>query len=284
MKRLIVNADDFGLHHEVNKAIIKGYQTGCLRSTSLMPTGVAVEEACELARENPELGVGIHLTLVAERPLLPLDKVSTLVGSDGKFFRDHVEFIKNFVLGKIDKAQIYAECEAQISKAVSCGLNITHIDSHQHLHTLPGITDMCMELARKYNIDKMRFPGENCLFTGGYPTQAFRMVAKCGLTMCSHLARRKGKCYNMHMPDCFFGMLAGGNMQENYFFNILRSLPEGVSEIMVHPGADNHELDKCYDWQYHWEDELASVTSPKVMEYIRNNDIKLISFKELLNE
>ncbi len=284
MKKLIVNADDFGLHPEVNKAIIKGYQEGCLRSTSLMPTGVATEEACELARENPGLGVGIHLTLVAEKPLLPLEKVSTLVGADGKFYKDHVEFIKNFVTGKIDKAQLYAECEAQINKAMALGLNITHLDSHQHLHVLPGIAGMCMELAQKYGISKMRFPGEGYTFRGDYPAEAFRFVAKCGLTFCADLARHKGKCYNMVMPDNFFGMLAGGNMQEKYFMNIIRSLPEGVSEIMVHPGADNEALGKCYDWQYHWEDELASVTSPAVMDYIKDNDIKLISFKELLNE
>ena len=284
MKRLIVNADDFGLHTEVNKAVIKGYQAGCIRSTSLMPTGAAVEEACELARKNPGLGVGIHLTLVAERPLLPPDKVPTLVGADGRLFRNHVEFIKNFCLGKIDKEQLYAECDAQISKAVSLGLNITHIDSHQHLHVLPGVAAICRDLARKYGVTKMRFPGEGYGFIGGYSTELFRFVARCGLTLCADMARYKSKCYNIGMPGHFFGMLAGENMQEEYFMNILRSLPDGVSEIMVHPGADNKALDSCYDWQYHWEDELATVISPQVMRYIKDNDIKLISFKELLNE
>ena len=106
MKRLIVNADDFGLHSEVNKAIIQGYQRGCIRSTSLMPTGAAVEEASQLARENPWLGIGIHLTLVAENPLLPRDKVSTLLAANGKFHADHMVFIKNYLLGSIDKGQL----------------------------------------------------------------------------------------------------------------------------------------------------------------------------------
>ena len=284
MKRLIVNADDFGLHTEVNKAVIKGYQRGCIRSTSLMPTGAAVEEAAELARKNPWLGIGIHLTLVAERPVLPLDKVSTLIDASGRFHADHMVFIKKYLQGEIDKGQLYAECEAQIAKAMSLGLNITHLDSHQHLHTLPGVTQICLELMQKYHIHRMRYPGEAFCFTGGYAGGMFRRIAKCGLTACAMLARHRAKCYNIVMPEHFFGMLAGGHMEERYFLNILRALPEGTSEIMVHPGCDAAVLGRVYDWQYHWEDELASVTSEKAMRYLKAQGIELISFKELTDE
>ena len=284
MKKLIVNADDFGLHTEVNKAVIKGYQKGCIRSTSLMPTGAAVEEACELARGNPGLGIGIHITLVAERPVLPVEKVATLVDENGYFHADHMVFIKKYLLGEIDKGQLYAECEAQISRAMSLGLNITHLDSHQHLHTLPGVTPICLELMKKYHIHRMRYPGEAFAFTGGYDAGLFRRVAKCGLTVCAMLARRRAKCYNVMMPEHFFGMLAGGHMEERYFLNILRALPDGVSEIMVHPGCDAAALGSVYDWQYHWEDELASVTSLETMRYLKEHEIELVSFKELTHE
>lgn len=284
MKKLIVNADDFGLHTEVNKAVIKGYQQGCLRSTSLMPTGAAVEEASQLARQNPELGIGIHITLVAEKPVLPLDKVSTLVDEQGHFHADHMVFIKKYLQGQIDKGQLYAECEAQIAKAMSLGLNITHLDSHQHLHTLPGVTEICLELMKKYNIHRMRYPGEAFGFTGGYHSGMFRRLAKCGLTACAMLARRRAKCYNIIMPEHFFGMLAGGHMEKKYFLNILKALPDGISEIMVHPGCDVKALGSVYDWQYHWEDELASVTSEEAMSYLRQQKIELISFKELTHE
>ena len=284
MKKLIVNADDFGLHTEVNKAVIKGYQQGCIRSTSLMPTGAAVEEACELARENPGLGIGIHITLVAERPVLPVEKVATLVDENGYFHADHMVFIKKYLLGEIDKGQLYAECEAQIARAMSLGLNITHLDSHQHLHTLPGVTPICLELMKKYHIYRMRYPGEAFAFTGGYDAGLFRRVAKCGLTVCAMLARRRAKCYNVMMPEHFFGMLAGGHMEERYFLNILRALPDGVSEIMVHPGCDAAALGSVYDWQYHWEDELASVTSLETMRYLKEHEIELVSFKELTHE
>lgn len=281
MKKLIVNADDFGLHTEVNKAIIKGYQKGCIRSTSLIPTGAAVDEAVQLALENPGLGVGVHLTLVAERPVLPVDKVRTLVGEDGKFLPDHVAFIKKYVTGGIDEAELLAECDAQIAKATGLGLEITHLDSHQHLHVLPGLSKICLKLMGKYNISKMRFPGESFIFTGGYPTPIARMIAKCGLTVCSMMARSKAKAYNKIMPEHFFGMVAGGHNEEKYFLQIVKSLPEGVSEIMIHPGADDKVLGKVYDWQYHWEDELQSVTSSEVMRYLTERGIKLISYRDL---
>lgn len=281
MKKLIVNADDFGLHTEVNRAVIQGYQKGCLRSTSLITTGSAVDEAVELAKENPGLGIGIHLTLVAERPMLPPEQVPTLVGDDGKFLPDHVAFIKRYVSGGIDREELFAECEAQIAKAMDLGINITHLDSHQHLHVLPGISKICLKLMGKYNISKMRYPGEAFFFTGGFPVGLGRRIAKCGLTVCADIAKGKAKWYNKKMPDYFFGMVAGGHNEEKYFLNILKSLPDGVSEIMIHPGANDMELGKCYDWQYHWQDELNSVTSQEVMKYITEHDISLISYADL---
>lgn len=284
MKRLIVNADDFGLHTEINRAIIKGYQQGCLRSTSLMPTGRAAEEAAELACENPGLGVAVHITLVAEKPVLPPEKVPTLVGPDGYFFPDHIAFIRQFAAGRIRLAELQAECEAQISRVEQLGVTISHLDSHQHLHVLPKIIDLCLALMKEHNIQKMRLPAEGYLFSGGYPAPFARKIAKCGLTACAQLAARKARRAGVLMPQAFFGMLAGGHMEQKYFSAILRSLPEGVSEIMVHPGADNKILGGFYDWQYHWEQELSSVTSEETMQYLAAQPIELISFKELSHE
>ena len=283
LKSLIVNADDFGLHTAVNHAVINGYEKGCLRSTSLMPTGSAVEEAAALARQCPELGVGVHITLVAEYPVLPPERVRSLIGSDGRFFPDHVAFIKAFVQGKIRMAELYAECEAQIQRVKSLGIDISHLDSHQHLHVLPKIIDVCLELAKKYDIHRMRLPAEGCFFTGGYPAPLARKIARGGLSLCARLARQRA-AGRMAMPDAFFGMLAGGHMEQKYFQAVLQALPEGVSEIMVHPGLDNAVLGAAYDWQYHWVDEYHAVTASAVLEYIRQSGIRLISFKELSDE
>ncbi len=281
MKRLIVNADDFGLHSAVNHGIIEGYQKGCLRSTSFVAAGAAAEEAAELARENPGLGVGIHLTLVAERPVLPPEKIPSLVGDDGLLLSDHTAFIKRYMTGGVRMEELRAECEAQILRARQLGVRLTHIDSHQHLHVLPGVISLALVLAKEYGFSKMRLPAEAFLFSGGYPVSVGRYIAKCGLTSCALIAKNAMRRAGISTPEAFFGMIAGGHMFLPHFMAILRALPEGVSEIMVHPGTDNRVLDDIYHWQYHWEEELASVTSKEAMVYIETQGIRLISYEEL---
>ncbi len=281
MKRLIVNADDFGLHSAVNHGIIEGYEKGCIRSTSFIAAGAAAEEAAELAQEHPGLGVGIHLTLVAERPVLPPSEVPSLLGENGRLLPDHIAFIRRYMTGGVRGEELYAECEAQILRAREMGVQLTHIDSHQHLHVLPGVVKVVLSLAKKYGFTKMRLPAEPYLFTGGYPTSAGRYVAKCGLTSCARMAKSAIRSAGIVTPDSFFGMLAGGHLYTPHFLSIMRALPEGVSEIMVHPGKDNRVLDDIYHWAYHWEEELASVTSEEEMKMIEERQIRLISYEEL---
>ena len=283
MKRLIVNADDFGLHSAVNRGIIEGYKKGCIRSTSFVAAGAAAEEAAMLARENPGLGVGIHLTLVAEQPVLPPEKIPSLVDGDGCLMPDHVAFIRRYMKGGVRMEELRAECEAQILRARQMGVQLTHIDSHQHLHVLPGVIRLVTSLAKEYGFSKMRLPAEAFLFKGGFHASAGRYVAKCGLTFCARMAKREMNRAGISTPDAFFGMLAGGNMLSPRFMAILRALPDGVSEIMVHPGTDNYVLDEIYHWRYHWEEELAAVTSDEARDYVEAHGIRLISYEELTN-
>lgn len=281
MKRLIVNADDFGLHSSVNQGIIEGYKKGCLRSTSLVVAGASAEEAVALAHDNPNLGVGVHLTLVAERPVLPPDQIPSLIGQNGYLLPDHAAFICRYMSGGIRKAELRAECEAQILLAKKMGVRPTHLDSHQHLHVLPGVAQIIVDLALQYSIMKIRLPAEPVFFRGGYPASLGRYVSKCGLTMCARMAKNAIHHAKINTPDYFFGMLAGGHLYEHYFLSILRALPDGISEIMVHPGKNNRALNDIYHWEYHWEEELASVTSAEVMEIIKERQIDLISYGEL---
>lgn len=281
MKRLIVNADDFGLHSAVNQGIIEGYEKGCIRSTSFVAAGFAAEDAANLARMNLGLGVGIHLTLVAERPVLPPSQVPSLIGENGHLLADHTAFIRRYMLGGIRMEELYAECEAQILLARKMGVHLTHIDSHQHLHVLPHVIQVVLALAKQYGFTKMRLPAEPFLFTGGYPTSVGRYIAKCGLTSCTCIAKNAIHRAEISTPDFFFGMLAGGHLYTQHFLTILRALPDGVSEIMVHPGKDNRVLDDIYHWNYHWEEELASVTSTEALKLIEEQQVRLISYEEL---
>lgn len=281
MKKLIVNADDFGLHTMINQAILKGHVAGCITSTSLMAMGNGFDEAVHMALKTPSLDVGVHLTLVAERPVLPPDKVKTLVDKNGVFATDYMQFILRYFQGKIDLDEVYNEFSAQIERIINSGISISHLDSHQHLHVLPKITDICITLAKKYKIKTMRIPAEPYLFMGGYDADVKRIIGKCGLTFLANRARKKVIGHSIHVPNHFFGMLAGGHLNEHYLKNIITSLPEETSEIMIHPGHDTKVLQSVFPWAYQWENELNAVISPSVMKLIREEDVKLSSFGEL---
>ena len=279
MKKLIVNADDFGLHEEINKGIIKGFQEGFITSTSLMCSAPAFENAVALAKENPGLGIGIHLTLVGSVPsVLPKEKISSLVNDKGLFPENYVAFAKMFYTGQVKMVQLESELRAQIEKALATGLNITHVDSHQHTHVLPGMTGLVVKLCNEYKIKNIRIPQEGYFFSGGFAGGLGRKIGRAGLSFCACLAAMQAKSTGLAYPESFFGMLAGGNLNETLVGNIITSLPDGVSEIMTHPGLNKQELDKHFTWDYHWEDELNAFLSAKNKTLLEQHKVALMNF------
>ena len=282
MKQLIVNADDFGLHPLINAGIIKGHQEGFITSTSLMPSAPCWQEAVRLAKENPRLGIGVHLTLVGSVPsVLPREQVSSLLDDDGLFLPDYVAFAKRYYSGAVKKAELEAELRAQLERALSCGVNITHIDSHQHTHVLPGINSLVLKLSNEYNIIRVRIPKEGYLFTGGFQTSVGRLIGRSGLSFCADMAALRADSLGLRHPQHFYGMLAGGHLNAQLIANILRQLPEGVSEIMTHPGLDSAALGKAFSWQYHWREELDAYLDAGNKALLRELGIEPVSFAAL---
>lgn len=282
MKQLIVNADDFGLHPLINAGIIKGYQEGFITSTSLMPSAPCWQEAVRLAKENPRLGIGVHLTLVGGVPsVLPKEQVSSLLDDEGLFLPDYVAFAKRYYSGAVKKAELEAELRAQFERALSCGANITHIDSHQHTHVLPGINSLVLKLSNEYNIIRVRIPKEGYLFTGGFQTGVGRLIGRSGLSFCADMAALRADSLGLRHPQHFYGMLAGGHLNAQLIANILRQLPEGVSEIMTHPGLDSAALGKAFSWQYHWREELDAYLDAGNKALLKELGIEPVSFAAL---
>lgn len=282
MKQLIVNADDFGLHPLINAGIIKGHQEGFITSTSLMPSAPCWQEAVRLAKENPRLGIGVHLTLVGGVPsVLPKEQVSSLLDDDGLFLPDYVAFAKRYYSGAVKKTELEAELRAQFERALSCGVNITHIDSHQHTHVLPGINSLVLKLSNEYNIIRVRIPKEGYLFTGGFQTGVGRLIGRSGLSFCADMAALRADSLGLRHPQHFYGMLAGGHLNAQLIANILRQLPEGVSEIMTHPGLDSAALGKAFSWQYHWREELDAYLDAGNKALLKELDIEPVSFAAL---
>ncbi len=283
MKRIIVNADDFGLHSSINEGIIMGHQEGIITSTSLLAVGEAFDEAVVLGKKESRLGVGIHLALVGGLP--PLGKkaeVSSLVDERGFFPELHTEVIKRVLQGQVNFTQVFDELDRQFLRCMESGLPITHVDGHQHLHMLPEILYIVVALMKKYGINKLRIPGEMAFFFNGNFDLA-RIAGRNGLTYLSKRAKARIRPFYFYYPRYFWGMINGGKLTKQALMGILREVNNkaGTHEIMAHPGKDNLILAKRFDWGYHWEEEFEALCSSEVKKYIKERDIHLIHYGEL---
>jgi len=281
VKQLIINADDFGLHETVNKGIIQGHTAGFVTSTTIMANGNAFDHAVEQLALHNTLSIGVHLTLVGAKTVCAPEQVKSLVDHEGNLAAEYPEFLKRYIARQVPLADIRRELRAQVQKVADTGIPITHLDSHQHMHVVPGIIDITIDLAKEFGIKAVRIPAESYFFTGGYPCSPPRFVARGGLTFLSQLAARKVRKARLAMPEHFFGMLAGCDMREEYLLNIVSALPDGTSEIMMHPGSNNEIVNHIYDWNLHGQEELAAVTSEKLRCRVATEKIKLISFRDL---
>lgn len=280
MKQLIINADDFGLHELINEGIIESHSAGCVTSTSIMACGKAFEQAIALAKQHPQLGVGVHLTLVGASPVAR-GNIHTLLNNDGMFFSNYQEFVPRFYAGLISPEHIEYELRCQMQKVTGRGVVISHIDTHQHLHILPGIQEIFVKIAREFNISKVRMPAEPLTFQGTSGAKFSRYLARTGLTLCSFYARRFFRKHGLAYPENFYGMLSGGSMSYFSLSNIIENLPEGVTEIMVHPGKDSRQLAKSFNWGYNWQAELDTLKNKEIMRTIHKDNIALINFRQL---
>lgn len=283
-KQLIINADDFGIHPAVNEAVRKAATEGILTSTSLMAGGDAFDEAVEMARSMPSLGIGIHLTLVGGiKPVLPPSEVPSLTWDNGVFCHDYGKLIVRDLEGKISLSEVYAEWDAQIQKIMNTGLPVTHMDGHQHMHMWPHFYPIARDLAKKYHISCMRVPDEDVLF-GMKDGHIIRWAAKNGLSLLSRMHRPDLKKNHIRTNDHFFGMLYGGHLSPERFAKFILQTKPGITEIMCHPSADTQAMEDTFHWGYHGEDELAGLLADINRELIAKKQISLISYRDVREE
>jgi len=278
--RLIVNADDFGISKAVNDGIAEAHCKGIVTATSLMATGRAFDHAVALCRTFPSLDVGIHLTLVAEKALLGQN--SFLAGKDGRFPADLHKFLKRFLCRQIPLADIRAEWDAQIRRILDCGIRVTHMDSHQHLHALPGILKLTFELARQYHIPFVRIPLEDRLLVRPVTAHGLvRMAGAMALGASFRVARMHGQRATGFPSPRFLGFHEGGHLNPMNLERILKALTPGrVYELMCHPGFTPEEPG-IRSWNYSHHTEFKTLTSPFIRSLITARRIGLCRFADL---
>jgi len=275
--RVIVHADDFGISKEINDGILQGHCRGILTSASIIANGEAFEHAAALARSTPSLDIGVHLTLIEEKPLLSPAKLPTLVNPEGNFHPHVTHFARRYFTGRINLQEVREELEAQVQKVIAAGLVPSHFDSHQHVHVLPGILNIVLELSQKYGVQFIRLPREGGILSKMSGVPIGRVVQAMVLNTFCRMANRRIE----ERTDSFSGFLYGGNLNKGNLLNVLKQLPrEGTCEIMCHPGLEN-SASRYGHWHYHWSDELNALIDDEIKQFVRNAGIQLVSCREL---
>ena len=275
---LIVNADDLGLTEAVSDGIFEGFANGIITAASLMVNGSAFKYAVDQLQHFPDLDVGLHLILVEERPVSETCRVKSLIGNDGRFLPHARHFLNHYISGKIEFSEVYEELDAQIYKAKATGINISHIDTHQHLHCLPKIRKIVVDLAKEHNIQCMRYPRERLQrYMVTNISHISRVAELCVLNALSRSPQTDG----LQSPDEMLGFFYGGNLSKNNILKVLGNLKTGKTyELMCHPGKQDATSMYAH-WNYNWQKELDAIQDVDVRNFLIENRIKLISYKDL---
>jgi len=277
LKQLIVNADDWGLTPGVNRGILRAFQGGIVTSASLLVTGSAFEEAVALAQQNPELDVGLHLALVEERAVLGHDVLPTLVNETGQFPRTSGEFIRRAFLGRINWDEVEREIAAQIARFQKTGLRLSHINSHQHLHMFPPVFQIVRRLTHGMDNVWIRDPAGPWRKSPG--VQLRRWLQQLALNLTCLSARRSYSQGLPQMPDGMYGFEYGGCLTRPALEQILHKIPDGLYELICHPGEGDLDTRTRYrHWGYRWAEELEALTAPETHGLLKKHGIALTSF------
>lgn len=281
MKRLIITADDFGLCSGVNRAVEQAWKNGLLTGTSLMPGGAAFAEAIRIARRNPGLQIGLHLTLVQGRAVLPPAEIPGLVDADGNFPDNAVAAGFKYFIDRALYCQLKREIEAQIRKIIDAGISLTHIDGHLNIHLHPTVLRILAELMPRYDITTFRLSRELLA-----ENLRFDNERKFGKTVESIIFRyltdhagpeldRLGIRYAAEVK----GLLNSGRMTEKYILNIIDGLQDGETEIYCHPGIlpDAEITRRMPDYRH--QEELIAITSPAVRQRLSQLQIQLQNYR-----
>lgn len=285
MRRLIVNADDFGLTSGVNRAIAEGNRAGMVTSATLMANARATDEAIELARARPSLHTGCHVVLIDGVPLAA--NLPSLTNGSPRFRTSLKQFALAAVRKQIAAEEIQGEVEAQISKIQTSGLTLTHVDSHKHTHMFPHILRPVLRAAKACGIRAIRNPFEPlrswpASMVLGTPGLWFRSAGVMAFQMFSGAFLRALKEEGMISTDGTVGIAVTGLLDQRKLLRILEALPEGTWELVCHPGYSDADLQTAGTrLTQSREIELAALISTETKKALARHQIKLISYADL---
>jgi chitin disaccharide deacetylase len=289
VRRLIVNADDFGFTSGVNRAIVEAHMRGVVTSSTLMASGSAFTEALELARSIPGLSIGCHVVLIDGNPVVSGEQIRSLTdGTRPKCFGDSLKaFAVRAITGRIDPDEVAAEATAQIRKIQSAGIAVSHFDTHKHTHLFPKILQPLLRAAEACGVRAVRNP-----FGPRMPLRSSELLARPNLwtrfaevRVLSRFASKFREAVDRAgflTPSGTLGIEVTGTLDETLFGAIACSIPEGTWEFVCHPGYNDADLNATRTrLRASREIELRVLTLPAARKLLESEGIELISYREL---
>jgi hopanoid biosynthesis associated protein HpnK len=270
-RRLIVNADDFGRSLSINEAVIRAHREGILTSASLMMNEVACEEAVELARQNPSLGVGLHLTLLCGHAAIPSARIPGLVNSQGEFSEKPATTGMRYFFNRSLREQLRSEIHEQFKRFAATGLELDHVNGHLHMHMHPVVFRILMQDwdqlgFRRARLTRDRFWLNTRLDRGRWFYRTSHAVIYQLLSYRTGAALRRR---NIRHTQHVFGLMQDSHVDERYIAGLLPQLPPGDSELYSHPSLDK------------FKHEFDALISPRIRELVKRLGIQLIRYQDL---
>lgn len=281
MKQLIITADDFGLSSGVNRAVEQGWKNGLLTCASIMPGGAAFSEALKIARRNPGLQIGLHLTLLQGRAVLPPVEIPSLVDAAGNFSDNPVAAGCRYFFDRGLYVQLKREIEAQIKRVLDAGIPLSHIDGHLNIHLHPTVFRILAEFMPLYGITSFRLAqerlGENLRFD---PARRFgKVIEALVFRRLTENVRPELDRLEIQYATEVKGVLNSGRMTEKYILDVIDTLQEGVTEIYFHPGSmPDAEISRRMP-DYRHEEELAAIMSPLIKGRLKELQIQIQNYR-----
>jgi predicted glycoside hydrolase/deacetylase ChbG (UPF0249 family) len=243
--RLIVNADDFGLTAGINRAVAELQLAGVLSSATLMANGAAFEDAIQVARANPGLGVGCHVVLTDGVPVSDPAAIPTLIEPGTALLRPKLgDFLRALLSGRIREEDIATEALAQVQKIQRAGIALTHLDTHKHTHLFPAVLRPLLRVAEQTAIPAIRSPFEPT-WAAGLPHGPRLRRTIVGLTaLLRPKFKRLLRSTSLATTDGTLAISATGDLTATTLSDILRALPAtGTYELCCHPGYNDRDLE-----------------------------------------
>jgi chitin disaccharide deacetylase len=271
MRRLIVNADDFGRSPSINEAVIRAHREGILTTASLMVNELSCDAAVSLARENSKLGVGLHLALLCGRSALPKARIPGLVNAHGEFTNSPVGAGFSYFFRAGLRAQLEAEIAAQFERFRATGLKLDHVNGHLHMHLHPVVFGILMGRAKEWGIRHVRLTRDPFWLNARLERGAWFYRASHAVIyrLLSARSRSSLRRQGIRFTPWVFGLLQNARMDERYVSKLLPVLPAGDSELYSHPSLDE------------FRHEFEALVSPAVKQLVAGQHIELIRYQDL---